>query len=425
VEVADDGTVAMSTGGSVKILDASLNLVRSFNAPSGYIAFTNSPPPPASSFKFSADNYAVGEGAGSATITVSRTGDTSGPASVEYTTEGGTARETRDFTAAYGVLNFAPGETSKSFTVITTDNAFVDGSRTVILGLRRPSGAQLLSPGSAVLSINDNDAAGAANPVDDSTFFVRQHYADFLNREPDASGLAFWVNQIESCGASAQCREVKRIHVSAAFFLSIEFQETGYLVERIYKTAYGDATSPRVSGTVPVIRLREFLPDTQAIGRGLIVGQGDWQNQLEQNKNAFALEFVNRPRFAAAFPSTMTADEFVSKLDQNAGGVLSASDKASLVALLGAAPADASKRAQVLRSVAENADLRQRELNRAFVLMQYYGYMRRNPDDPQDTDFRGWRFWLTKLESFNGDFIKAEMVKAFISADEYRHRFGQ
>jgi hypothetical protein len=176
---------------------------------------------------------------------------------------------------------------------------------------------------------------------------------------------------------------------------------------------------------VPVIRLREFLPDTQAIGRGLIVGQGDWQNQLEQNKNAFALEFVQRPRFAAAFPSTMTADEFVSKLDQNAGGVLSASDKASLVALLGAAPADASKRAQVLRSVAENADLRQRELNRAFVLMQYYGYMRRNPDDPQDTDFRGWRFWLSKLESFNGDFIKAEMVKAFISADEYRHRFGQ
>jgi hypothetical protein len=425
VEIADDGTVAMSTGGSVKILDASLNLVRSFNAPAGYIAFTNSPPPPASSFTFSAGSYAVSEGAGSATVTVNRSGDTSGPASVEYTTEGGTARETRDFTAAYGVLNFAPGETSKSFTVITTDNAFVDGSRTVILGLRRPSGAQLLSPGSAVLTIGDNDAAGAPNPVDDSTFFVRRHYADFLNREPDASGLAFWVNQIESCGASAQCREAKRIHVSAAFFLSIEFQETGYLIERIYKTAYGDATSPRVSGTVPVIRLREFLPDTQAIGRGLIVGQGDWQNQLEQNKNAFALEFVQRPRFTAAFPSTMTADEFVSKLDQNAGGVLSASDKASLVALLGATPADASKRAQALRSVAENADLRQRELNRAFVLMQYYGYMRRNPDDPQDTDFRGWRFWLSKLESFNGDFIKAEMVKAFISADEYRHRFGQ
>src|SRR5205085_11075590 len=130
--------------------------------------------------------------------------------------------------------------------------------------------------------------------------FVRQHYHDFLNREPDAPGLQFWTNEIESCGADSACREVKRINVSAAFFLSIEFQETGYLVERIYKTAYGDATSPNVAGTVPVIRLNEFLPDTQRIGQGVIVGQGNWQQQLEDNKNAYALEFVRRQRFADA-----------------------------------------------------------------------------------------------------------------------------
>jgi hypothetical protein len=84
----------------------------------------------------------------------------------------------------------------------------------------------------------------------------------------------------------------------------------------------------------------------------------------------------------------------------------------------------AKTRAQVLRAVAENQDLNNAEFNRAFVLMQYFGYLRRNPNDPQDADFTGYEFWLTKLNQFNGDYIAAEMVKAFISSDEYRQRFG-
>src|SRR6185295_12790668 len=128
-------------------------------------------------------------------------------------------------------------------------------------------------------------------PIDNAGFFVRLHYLDFLNREPDASGLAFWTNEITSCGSDVPCAEVKRINVSAAFFLSIEFQETGYLVERLYKTAFGDSTSVVSDGqggtkqiVVPIIRLQEFLPDTQTIGRGVVVGQGNWQQQLENNK---------------------------------------------------------------------------------------------------------------------------------------------
>ena len=120
----------------------------------------------------------------------------------------------------------------------------------------------------------------------------------------------------------------------------------------------------------------------------------------------------------------MTAQEFVTKLDQNAGGVLSESEKAQLVSELSAAPADAAKRASVLRKVAEDADLRQKEKNPAFVLMQYFGYLRRNPDDPPNADFRGWEFWLNKLNQFNGDYNAAEMVKAFLVSDEYRRRFG-
>ena len=75
-------------------------------------------------------------------------------------------------------------------------------------------------------------------------------------------------------------------------------------------------------------------------------------------------------------------------------------------------------RATVLRKVAENATFSQREFNRGFVLMEYFGYLRRNPDEP------GFQFWLNKLNAFNGDYRAAEMVKAFISSLEYRGRFG-
>lgn len=262
------------------------------------------------------------------------------------------------------------------------------------------------------------------NPLTDSQFFVRQHYHDFLNREPDTDGFQFWTHEIDVCGADAACREVKQINVSAAFFLSIEFQETGYLVYRSYKAAYGDLVWSMVVAPAPIIRFREFLPDTQRIGLGVQVGVGNWQQQLEANKNAYLLSFVQRARFITDFPLTMTADEFVTKLDQNAGHVLSAAEKSQLVSLLGTTPGDAAKRASVVRMVADDTDLRQHELNRAFVLMQYYGYLRRNPDDSPDANFGGWLFWLNKLDQFNGNFVQAEMVKAFLVSTEYRHRFG-
>jgi hypothetical protein len=95
-----------------------------------------------------------------------------------------------------------------------------------------------------------------------------------------------------------------------------------------------------------------------------------------------------------------------------------------LIALFGNTPNDLSKQAQVLRAVAEDGDLRTMETNKAFVLMQYFGYLRRSPNSAPDTDFSGYNFWLTKLNNFGGNFVAAEMVKAFITSDEYRHRFG-
>ena len=261
--------------------------------------------------------------------------------------------------------------------------------------------------------------------------FVHHHYLDFLNREPDASGLAFWINELTSCGSNAACIEAKRVNVSAAFFLSIEFQQTGYLVERLYKAGYGDATgTSTLNGAhqlpVPIIRFNEFLPDTQQIGQGVVVGQNGWETVLENNKQNFTAQFVQRSRFAAAFPTSMTPAQFVDRLNTDSGNVLSSTDRATVIGLFGGAidTNNLTARAQALRQVAENQNLNNAEFNRAFVLMQYFGYLRRNPNEAPDPDYTGFDFWLTKLNQFNGNFVAAEMVKAFITSSEYRNRFG-
>src|SRR4029453_12225157 len=164
------------------------------------------------------------------------------------------------------------------------------------------------------------------NPIDDAQFFVRQQYLDFLNREPDPDGLAFWTNQVLSFGNNLQCVEVARINVSAAFFLSIEFQNTGYLVERIYKVAYGDATGTSTypgPGShplpVPIIRRTEFVPDSFQISRGVVIGQPGALELLEANKVAFTNDFVTRSRFTTAYATSLTPTEFVNQLFTKAG----------------------------------------------------------------------------------------------------------
>ena len=259
-----------------------------------------------------------------------------------------------------------------------------------------------------------------ANPIDTSQVFVTWHYRDFLGREPDPSGLQFWNQGIESCGTNQGCREVKRIDTSAAFFFSIEFQETGFLVYRLGKAAYGN-----LPGLPVPVRRAEFLTDKQQIGQNVVVGEGNWRDQLEANKQAFVLAFVQRQRFTDAFPVSLAPAEFIAKLNANTGGALTQAEATALADELSAGGNTAHARAAVLRKVAEHAEVSRREFNRAFVLMQYFGYLRRDPDSGPDADFAGYNFWLSKLEEFNGNYIAAEMVKAFINSDEYRHRFGQ
>jgi len=379
----------------------------------------------------------VPEATPDAIVTVTRSGDSSAAATVNYATSdtsganncnvfNGAASARCDYLTTLGTLHFAANETSRTISIPIVDDSYAEGPESFTITLSNPSGATLGSPATATVTITDNDALNGMNPIDISGYFVRQHYIDFLNREPDASGFSFWTGQIDNCTPKPQCTEIKRINVSAAFYISIEFQDTGYLVERIYKASFGDAVGTSTFGgahqlAVPIVRVNEFLSDTQQIGQGVVVGQGNWQQQLEDNKNAFTAEFVQRSRFTTAFPNSMTAAQFVDALNANAGNPLSPAERNQLVTDLSTS---AKTRAQVLRAVAEDPDLNSAEFNRAFVLMQYFGYLRRNPNDPQDTDYTGYDFWLTKLNQFNGNFINAEMVKAFISSGEYRSRFG-
>jgi serine protease AprX len=269
------------------------------------------------------------------------------------------------------------------------------------------------------------DAVIAANPLDTPEFFVRQHYLDFLGREPDDSGFNFWSDQILGCGADAVCIAGQRDNTSGAFFLSIEFQETGYFAERMYKVAYGDAQGQSTLGgnhqlAVPIVRRGEFLPDQLQLSNGVIIGQPNAQQQLEANKVAYANDFVSRSRFTTAYPDSMSNAAFVDALNTNSGNALDSGQRNNLVNQLNAST---MTRAQVVRAVAEDSDLTNAEKNKAFVLMQYLGYLRRDPNSGQDTDYTGYEFWLQKLNQHGGDFHAAQMVRSFIVSGEYRDRF--
>jgi ribosomal protein L35AE/L33A len=388
--------------------------------------------PPANAVQFTATTASVTETANATTkvdLVVTRGGDSSGPATVDYASADGTASERSDYLAALGTLRFAAGETAKSISVFIVDDVFGESAETFNVVLSNPVGVALGAPSSVTVTINSNESVNGLNPVKDasfnSDFFVRQHYVDFFNREADPGGLAFWKNQIDEC-TTQECKEVRRINVSAAFFISIEFQQTGYLVYKANQASFNSGE---------FLRLREFLPDLQEIGRGVVIGQPGADAQLEANKQKFFLAFVQRAKFVdpAAFPTTMTAAQFVDKLNANTfdplnpgAGALTQTERDALVGQLSAGPASPTLRAQVLRSVAENVLFSARQFNKAFVLMQYFGYLRRNPNDPPEIglDFAGYNFWLGKLNQFNGNFINAEMVKAFILSGEYQQRFG-
>lgn len=371
-------------------------------------------------FQFSSATASVAENAvpGSATVTVTRTGDLTGAASVKFETSDGTAKQKTDYTFGYGTVRFAPGEASKDVKILIVNDVFIEGPETFQVALSNPSGNSAVgSPGTIAVTINDDDVGAAPNPIDDTTFFVRQHYLDFLGRELDAGGLTFWSGQITACGVNPACIAAKRVDVSASFFLSIEFQETGGYALRVQRAAFGRQSNDPFT-RYPYL---QFMRDSRTVGEGVIVGQPGYDTLLEQNKQAYAEQIVASSDFAIRFPAAPAAD-YVDALFASAGVTPTATERTAAINAFGAG--GTTGRVAALRSVTDSASVRTADARVAFVLAEYYGYLRRNPTDAPDFNNAGYQFWLDKLNLFNGNYIDAEMVKAFITSLEYRGRFG-
>jgi hypothetical protein len=404
-------------------------------------------PPPVTNVQFSSATYTVAEGAGSASITLTRSGDTSSTSSVDYQTNdtfnfvecnvnNGAASQRCDYITTNGTLTFAPNETAKSFSMPIIDDAYPESNETLILMLSNPMGGFLGAQSTTVLTIVDNDpSAPPTNPLDnaDALFFVRQHYLDFLNREPDPGGFAYWAARITECGSDQLCIRSRRIAVSNAFFYELEFQQTGSYVFRLYRASYGDDQPfpntyvdpryPEENKKLPSYAV--FVPD-----RARVVGGAN----LAQAQVALANDFVQRPEFLARYPANLTGPQFVDAVlatirssffcGASIGPDLSL-QRDSLITLFN----QAGRGAMMYRLADDNPQtnpINNRAFidamyNSSFVLNEYFGYLRRDPD------IEGFHFWLcdqvNRFPIRNGD-IQHAMVCSFITSAEYQLRFG-
>jgi TolB protein len=380
--------------------------------------FTGFPAPSVSTFSFGAPTYAVNEGALTATLTVTRSAGLSGglvsyrtvddPASVRCDAAGNTAYARCDYATGVDTLYFGAGETQKTFTLSLINDAHVENTETFSLELFAPVGSTLGAQSSATVHIADNDAPGQANPIDDSRVFVRQQYLDFLSREPDSAGFQAWLGVLDRCSNVNDNSECDRATVSASFFLSAEFRLKGYFVHRFYALAYG--RMPRYD---------EIIPDMKSVS-------GATASEVFAKRAAFAEAWVARQEFRNLYDAKTNA-EFVNTLMDRYGlaGINTHAppdpDGAARVTLTRVDLTSGLNdqrltRAQVVRAIVESDEVSAAEFNRAFVAMQYFGYLRRDPDPDYSK-------WLAYLNEHPDDF--RTMVRGFMNSVEYRLRFGQ
>jgi glucose/arabinose dehydrogenase len=398
IETAPNGNVLIvsNTNGAIYELSARANTIQFASA----------------TFNTSEDDT---ENTPRATITVTRTGDTSGAASIAYRTVddpspvrcdvvNGTAYARCDYTTSVGTITFNAGESSKTFTVPIIDDAFVEGSESFNVQLSNPSGATLGAQAIATVRISDNDSFSTANPILSTDFFVRQQYLDFLSREPEAGQP--WSAVLNNCRSGDTTCD--RISVSANFFRSQEFQLKGLFVYRFYKLALN--RQPLYA---------EIVVDMASV-------TGTTTAEVQAKKGAFTTAFAQRQEFKNAYDS-LTNQQFVDTL-MNRYSIQSVTtpdpatpDGTTKVTLTRADLVNrlnqqSLTRAQVLRAIADSDQVGAAEFNPAFVAMQYFGYLRRDPDA------QGYANWLQTINANPADF--RAMVNGFMNSQEYRLRFG-
>jgi uncharacterized repeat protein (TIGR01451 family) len=361
------------------------------------------------SVQFAVSLPSVSESSGSLEIPVTRTGDVANAATVNFTTSdiaglaacsvaNGKASERCDYGSTVGTLRFAAFETSKSIVIPIVNDVNVEGNETLTITLTTAVGAQMGSPASLIVLIVDDDTTPATqNPIDGIEPFVTQQYIDFLGRLPDTIGFANWVATLSGCPDRGFGENLNpscdRVHVSAGFFLSDEFRGRGYFAYRFYEVAFDRR---------PLYA--EFVPDMAQVG-----GAQSPQSEL-LSKAAYTDAFVKRGEFTNRY-NGLSNSAFVNALEQNAEITLS--NKADLIAAL---DGNQKTRAQVLREIVESTAVEDKFFIRAFVAMQYFGYLRRDPDTI------GYNNWVTTLTNDPSNF--RHMIFGFLFSDEYRGRFG-
>jgi uncharacterized protein (TIGR03118 family) len=366
--------------------------------------------------QFSAASYSAGEGDGRATVVVTRTIATAGAISrVDYVTNDlaglnncnvntGDASARCDYTAVGGTLVFQPGETMKAITIPIINDVYVEGPEVLTITLINVGADTLGAQSSATVTITDNDAApGAPNPIDTRSFFVRQLYLDTLNREPDPAGLTAWLNRLNNCpGPGETLQNCDEIEVASAFFRSPEFFDRSFFIYKFYEAAL--ARQPQYD---------EYQRDLRRL-TGFLTA-----DELEQRKREFAEEFVNRAEFHSLYDSFGSGQPFVDAVLARAGtarpgvgaAVVVTSNRVSVINRMAASQIT---RGQGLRELMEAPEISQRFFNKAFVVVGYFAFLRRNPDI-------AYLQWINVLNT-TGDY--RAMIRGFTLSPEYRFRFG-
>ncbi|HJR05874.1 MAG TPA: Calx-beta domain-containing protein [Pyrinomonadaceae bacterium] len=381
-----------------------------------------------STAQFAATNFTVNEGEGRATITITRSGNVAtstatlsyqtvdNPASVrcdDQATLPGEAFARCDYATSIDTVTFAAGEATKTFTIPLIDDAFAEGQETFRLKLVGSGGASLGAPALITVTIVDNDSgADVPNPINTTPFFVRQQYLDFLSREPEPDEP--WSAVLNRCPNVNAPPEVitdcDRLAVSAAFFGSPEFRLKGFYVFTFYQVAF--------NGRLP--EYTQIVQDMRSV-------TGTTGQETFRKRAAFAAEFVARAEFKAAYDAKSNGEYVAALLARYQLDAITTRDPQNPEAaqrvtltrsdLVSRLDAGTLTRMQVLRAVVESDEVFAAEFNRAFVATQYYGYLRRTPDDG------GYQGWINYLKAKPND--SRTMINGFLNSVEYKLRFGR
>ena len=242
----------------------------------------------------------------------------------------------------------------------------------------------LLSGQITSISISDPtppppDTSGPWGPFPSAEEFVRQQYRDFLGREGETAGVAFWAGHLVSEGMSPE-------QVIDEFMGSAEFGQRIAPVVRLYSATF----------------LR--LPDYDGLLTWANASRSGWT--LEQ----IADEFTTSTEFQNRYGDVSDA-EFVTLLYNNVLG--RDPDAGGLADWVGRLESGQS-RGSILVGFSESVEYRAASEHEVVVTMAYVGMLRRAPEPG------GFEFWVDKMDT---GMTRISMMGGFFRSIEYANRF--